>query len=331
MELSIADFSRIEWELASERPLIDPPFPSPLIADPTFLFPQHSPDRAWHLYAHSLMGIHHFISHDGYHWQRQGVVVPNGMRPYLYQDDNGYYLLYEKVHHGRFPWQWLPGRRWQSSIEMIHSTDLQQWSQPRELLSPQLAWHSDARYGSSVSNPCLLKVDGEYRLYYSAGLEFIPDCGFCEPRYIGVSRANGIEGPYEPLGEPVLQPDKGHPWCNLAAGAMKVLKAKDGWIAFQNGIYWNAGQEHSGSAIFLLSSRDGISWHSLRPEPILQPSKGWQKSHIYALDVHRNSADGRFYLYFNARSNWHWTRGKERIGLLIGGMGDNGYLQGNSG
>lgn len=86
------------------------------------------------------------------------------------------------------------------------------------------------------------------------------------------------------------------------------------YLGFQNGIYVD---EHgvSGSAILLLKSADGITW-SRPTEPILKPTSGWMRSHVYALDVKRR--DKTWYLYFNARDDWHWTRGKEKIGLLLG-------------
>lgn len=36
------------------------------------------------------------------------------------------------------------------------------------------------------------------------------------------------------------------------------------------------------------------------------------------LDVHLHPAEARFYLYFNARDDWPWTKGRERVGLLVG-------------
>ena len=115
-----------------------------------------------------------------------------------------------------------------------------------------------------------------------------------------------------------LSPEPGARWANLGAGAMKVLKADDGYVAFQNGIYWDAERGRSGSAILLLGSDDGTTWRSLADEPLLTPSgDGWMRSHVYALDV-RRTGEGRFHLYFNARDGWHWTSGRERIGLLLG-------------
>jgi hypothetical protein len=41
------------------------------------------------------------------------------------------------------------------------------------------------------------------------------------------------------------------------------------------------------------------------------------KSHVYAFDTKPVDKE-RWFLYFNARSDWHWSKGREHIGLLIG-------------
>ena len=81
----------------------------------------------------------------------------------------------------------------------------------------------------SVSNPCLVELpDGRWRLYYSAGLTALPDCGFSEPTYIGVAESVGVDGPFQTLPEPVLGPADGP--ASLSAGAIKVLGSPTaGW------------------------------------------------------------------------------------------------------
>ena len=53
------------WRDYSGNPLIEPPTSEGIIADPTFLTPETTPDGKWHLFAHSLQGIFHFLSADG--------------------------------------------------------------------------------------------------------------------------------------------------------------------------------------------------------------------------------------------------------------------------
>jgi hypothetical protein len=92
---------------------------------------------------------------------------------------------------------------------------------------------------------------------------------------------------------------------------MKVLAVEDGFVALQNGIYWDATMRHSGSAVRLLGSADGLAFERLGP-PFLRPTAGWMRSHVYAVDVRRVGAE--LHLYFNARSGWHWLVGREAIG-----------------
>jgi hypothetical protein len=61
-----------------------------------------------------------------------------------------------------------------------------------------------------------------------------------------------------------------------------------------------------------------IRWNKLKNEPIIRPTDGWMRSHVYAVDAGYSESIGVWYLYFNARDDWHWTKGKEKIGMAIG-------------
>lgn len=107
----------------------------------------------------------------------------------------------------------------------------------------------------------------------------------------------------------------------LGAGSIKVLPMEDGCIGLQNKIYRDpagASGQGSRSAIFILRSDDGIAWRPARPEPLLAPTPGWTRSHVYACDCRYREADGLWYLYFNARDGWKIKDGVERIGRIVG-------------
>ena len=298
----------LQWREHPGNPLIRPPFPSPIIADPTFCPPADSPDGRWHLFAHSLRGIHHFTSSDGLAWTRhRGVVARSALRAYLHLDDGTYHLLYERTR------LFLPFVPWSSHVEAQTSSDLWTWSAPRVLLRPTLAWHVRGR-SRAVGNPCLVRLADRWRLYYSAGLVRLDDCGFDEPAHVGVAEAPTALGPYTPLPTPILSPSADDPFANLGAGALKVVRATDGFLGLQNGIYRDdAGRTRS--AVRLLTSPDGLRF-TVGGTPFLVPGDGWKRSHVYAVDV--REVDGTMRLYFNARDDWHWTRGREAIGLAIG-------------
>jgi hypothetical protein len=312
--MTAAEVARATWRLDARNPLLRPPFPSPILADPTFLPPAETPDGRWHLFAHSLFGIHHHISADGVALRRRGRVCGNALRAFLYRDGSVYHLLYERC---RLMLPMLRAR-WYSHVEMRTSADLERWSAPTVLLRPSLSWHREPGGGAAVGNPCLLRTAGGYRLYYSAGLVRLDDCGFDEPRYIGVAVGNAVTGPFVPHPFPILSPAADDPFANLGAGSMKVPAVDDGVVAFQNGIYWDPATRHSGSAVRLLGSVDGQDFRPLGP-PLLRPGAGWMRSHVYAVDVRR--VDGELQLYFNARSGWHWLVGREAIGRATAELG----------
>ena len=314
---STADFLGLRWQEYEGNPLIEPPGFSPVVADPTFLFPHESPDGRYHLFAHALRGIYHYTSQDGAGWENQGRVCGNAMRPFVRKFGEAYYLFYESIRPFAMYLGWA-AYRWRSFIACRRSMDLKHCEKPCVALKPTLAWHSHPDYGVSIGNPCVVRVDSGFRLYYSAGLVRLEDCGFNEPQFIGVAQADQIEGPYEALPEPLLAPDAGSRWRNLASGSIKVLATDDGFVAMQNGIYIDPETKHSGSAILRLHSDDGLTWRYADEEPVLKPGPGWTRSHVYAFDVRPELDRSRWRLYFNARDDWHWSKGRERIGLLLG-------------
>jgi hypothetical protein len=162
-----------------------------------------------------------------------------------------------------------------------------------------------------------VEASSEWRLYFSASLAWIPDCGFCEPRCVGVARGKTPAGPFEPVPRPLLDPASDPVPGSLGAGSIKPFRLDDGWIALQNKIFRDSSGR-SRSALFVLRSGDGLSWTEARAEPLLSPAPGWTASHVYACDARLRNADGLWYVYFNARDGWRMAEGRERIGRMIG-------------
>jgi hypothetical protein len=323
--MKIADFLDIEWSTPGD-PLIEPPRFSPVIADPSFLFPEESPSGEWELFAHSAWGIHRYSSADGIVWRDLGLVQWHAMRPYARRFDGSFFLYYEKYTPFALPMTALPRRpRWKSTVSMSTSTDLSRWTTPETLITPSLDWMIDPALGDAVSNPCVIEAGAggksgdtpEWRLYFSASLSWIDDCGFTEPRYIAVARGSSPTGPFVPAPVPIIVPADDVTALQLGAGAIKVIRMEDGWIGLQNKIYRDAGGR-SRSAIFILRSDDGVSWRPARKESLLAPAQGWTRSHVYACDCRCRESDGLWYLYFNARDGWKIRDGRERIGRIVG-------------
>lgn len=314
--MTVADFVRLRWRALEDRPVLRPPAGSPLIADPTFLLPHDTPDGRWHLFAHSIWGVHHFTSDDGIGWSRPRLAVRHAMRPFLCRDAGLYHLFYERYPAYRLPLSALPGLRWRSWIEHRSSADLVRWSQPTIALRPSLPWHRTAGLGEAVGNPTVVSTAAGGHLYYSAGLVHVPDCGFNEPLHVGVARADAIGGPYRPDPEPLLSPRNDDPRRNLGAGAMRVLRLDDGYVGLQNGIALDPDTRRSRSAISVLRSADGIAWQYAHDEPIIAPTTGWRARFVYACDV-RRALGGRWFVYFNGRDRAPMLQGREAIGFVV--------------
>jgi len=323
MHMTVEEFLNLHWEDEGD-PLIEPPWNSPVLADPSFLFPDETPGRVWMLFAHTVWGIRRYESKDGLCWRDKGMVVRHAMRPFSRPVPGGFILLYEAYQPFAVVKQLLAHPpRWQSYISMKTSRDLYYWTDAGRVLLPTMDWMRDRAWGNgssydeSVSNPCLVELrDRAWRLYYSASLAYIPDCGFSEPRYIGVANGSSPFGPFRASSKPIINPSDDWMPGVVSAGAIKVITLENGYIGIQNKIY--IGKDKlSRSALFLLSSEDGLVWFPALMEPLLAPSSGWRSSHIYACDC-RRANDGTWYLYYNARDGWYKTKGRERIGRLVG-------------
>jgi hypothetical protein len=313
--MTVAEFASLGW-VDDRRPLIEPPGLSPIVADPSFLFPEETPDGSWRLFAHTAFAVHAFASDEGLAWRDLGIVARNAMRSFVRRFPDGYRLYCEKYRPLAIPLQLLPRRpRWSSRIEVRFSRDLRSWGPARTLIEPTLSWQQDERLGRSVGNPCLVPDGGRWLLYFSASLAFVPDCGFDEPRYIGLATSDSPDGPFTVEATPVIDPADDPLPGAIGAGSMKAVRAEDGFVALQNKIYRDE-TGRSRSALFLLRSADGARWEPALSAPLLAPDEGWRRSHVYACDVRFRDADSRWYLYYNARDGWHKTRGRERIGRL---------------
>jgi len=288
------------WEDYESNPLISPELPEWIIADPTFIPSSESPDGKWHLFAHGILfGIYHFVSSDGIKWINTHQKMDSGLRPFLFKDgDNIFYIFYEKMVFLN------------SMIIFRKSKDLFQWSEAKPALKPALPW--EGGLFKNAGNPCLVKSEDKYRLYYSCNSIFLPDCLFTEPKYIGFAESMNIEGPYQKHPTPIILPTKDNPYRNFGAGAIKVLKLNDSWIGFNNGIYKDKFGR-SRSSILLLYSKDGIEWINVFSKPVIYPmfDRVWKRTFVYQLDVRK--VKDTYWLYYNARNGWFL--GTESIGL----------------
>ena len=311
--LSVNQIIGADFKINGHSPVLKPFNGSFVVADPSLLTPDNSHDGKWHLFCHTTFGIHHFISDDGIDFKRVNKVVSRAMRPNINYIDGKYYLFYERtrtlIMNGL---NVINAAKWKSEICLTESTDLLKWSNPKPVITDAKGFECSDR-GASISNPFLLRENGINRIYYSCGLTFIKDCGFCEPTYIGYAESNELDKGYVSADRPIIAPDKNNPYLNLCSGCLKVYKLSDGYIGIQNGIYEKNGKSHS--AIILLSSTDGLSFRFEKTlvEPAVVDGKDWLKQFVYASHLIRCGNELR--LYFNARDTSDMLRGRECIGF----------------
>ena len=302
-----------EFRISEESPIIKPFDGSFIVADPSLLTPESSHDNKWHMFFHTNLGVYHASSDDGINFGKKKKILKRAMRPNINYIDGTYYLFYERTRS-------LPANalnvvnilKWKSEIYVTESCDLINWSHPELVLANTKDFEKSER-GTALSNPFLLQEINFNRLYYSCGMTFIDDCGFCEPTYISYAESTNIADGYISAEKPLISPDKANPYLNLCSGCLKVYKLKDGYIGVQNGIYEKDRKSHS--AILLMTSPDGIqfTYRKTLVEPHVVHEKDWMKQFVYA--SHLVKYGNTLRLYFNARDIANPILGRECIGF----------------
>lgn len=283
-----------------------------IVADPFVLTPDLTPDGRWKLFAHTLAGVFLFDSADGVTFGKGRRVVSRAMRPCVLKTDGEYILCFERVQPLVSRGLSLVVGDWKSEIYAVKSRDLVSFSEPFPLLVHDRPYEGTGRAGYSLSNPFLMRTDKGYALYYSAGLTYVPDCGFSEPTYVCMAESARPDGGFVKRESPVIKPDPDNPLFNLCSGCLKVYRLKDCYAGIQNGIYTR--DVHSESAISLLRSDDGVHFEFART--LVTPARdgGWMSQFVYASHLVRTPS-GSLRLYFNARDKANMLAGTEHIGF----------------
>lgn len=311
--LNIEQVLSAEFCVDDRSPVIKPFGCALAAADPSVLTPDLTPDGSWRLFCHTQFGVYQLTSPDGVRFTKLQKVTPDAMRPDINFIDGRYYLFYERTRSLAANALTLVNlTKWRSEIAVKTSTDLVNWSEP-ETVIPFSQDIEKSERGISISNPFLLCENGINRLYYSCGLTFIKDCGFCEPTYITYAESGNITSGYVKAEKPILSPDKNSRYFNLCCGCLKVYRLDDGYIGIQNGIYEKDG--HSHSAILLLTSSDGKAFlfEKVLLEPGMHNGFAWMNQFVYA--SHLVLWNNELRLYFNARNTADMIRGRECIGF----------------
>lgn len=313
INISFEEFNNLKFQLYQKNPIIKNPLNSFVIADPSLLTPDISHDDKFHLFCHTFFGVYMYSSDDGISFKKVKKITNRAMRPNINFINGTYYLFFERTKPVICNLLSLIGFKWKSEIYCTESTDLKNWCKPYPVIKKSKDYHEDSR-GIAISNPFLLKIEDQYRLYYSCCQTFIDDCGFCEPTYISFAESKTVNEDYISLEKPIISPDKNSEYLNLCSGCLKVYKLKDCYIGLQNGLFEKKGKSHS--AIMLLKSSDGINFEFVKP--FLVPQKcgdnNWMEQYVYACCLTKYKH--KFRLYFNARNVSNNFLGRESIGIF---------------
>ncbi len=312
-ELTTNQILQADFKVNVKSPVIKPFDGSFIVADPSVLTPTDCHDGKWHMFFHTNLGVYHFISDDGVHFEKKQKVVSRAMRPNINRIDNTYYLFYERTRPLLMNALNVVNLvKWKSEIYVTQSDDLVNWSEPKLVIGNTRDFEISSR-GTALSNPFFLQEDGVNRIYYSCGMTYIEDCKFCEPTHISYAESKDITQGYVSAESPLISPDKSKPYLNLCSGCLKVYRLSDGYIGVQNGIYEKDGKSHS--AIFLLTSTDGLEFkfEKMLVEPCVVHGKDWMKQFVYA--SHLVKHENTLRLYFNARNISNPVLGRECIGF----------------
>ncbi len=321
----LTDLTYLSWFPFSDEPLVQGSWYTPRISHPFVLFPEDSADDKWHMFAHSWLGIHHFVSDSGISWVPRRIIEFGGHYPSIYIEDGVYYLLYEK-RGVQIPFidrrRRLNGKEHhrESHIEIITSTDLQIWSKPRHLISSAdiPSSHEFLKKGR-LSNPQIVSTKQGYRLYLGASLSnTLLDIS----RYTVSALSADIMGPYQAERDDILIKGEGNEYFrSLASGQTQVLNVDDTFRAVQAAHFYDEERNKTSSAIILLESIDGLKFNQLLKNPILVPPlSGWANEYILSSSLRYKEDEKCWYCYFSAASkiDKHLPFYKESIGLLIG-------------
>jgi len=298
--MKFPSWEREKWVDLEENPLIIPIKDRKVIADPQVLLPGEFDDK-WHIFF-TGGDFYHYVSMDGIKWEYVYDYKWDSWPAYITSDGKLWIVYYTHISL----------ETGVGTIKARTSKDLINWSEPIDILEPELDWEKEGKK-KQVRNPCLIKLpNGKYRLYYSGGTVWMHDMGFEEPKYIGVAESDSPFGPFKKRSEPIIRPDEKIWYRNYGAGAIKVYKFGDFFLALTNGIYID-NEGKSRSAINLMLSKDGTEWIDASYNPIILPSKGWKKALVYQLDL--RYWENKLWLFYNARDGWKNAR--ECIGCSI--------------
>ena len=317
-----ASLTQAVWSSYSEDPVWQSSLWESRLSAPCVLMPDDSSDGLWHLFAHTWVGIEHYVSASGFDWKKAGLVVTRGHYPSVFRDKNTWYLVYENHDRDYQDRRRVDLRKTVSRIYIVSSGDLRTWSRPQMILSA-----SDIPYASDwsvprLAHPQIVQWCGRYRLYFTASEVRMYDTGQKASACLSYAESAFFNCDYVVRPRPVMRIDPDSKYMNLAIGAFSFVTCADALMAFQTAFFFDEEKRRSRSAILLLSSDDGESFH-IEKELMRSPDRGWAERCFTSCSVAFRQEEDTWYCYYsaNGRDGRHpHLPVREKLGLLIGNV-----------
>lgn len=292
----------------------------PRQSDPSILLPSESPDGRWHLFCHTWLGIHHFVSDSGLRWKKEDALVFfRGHSPFIYREGKTYYMVFER--HD-FKSNDKDVTKNTSSIFLSSSEDLKKWTEEKIILDSSRISLSSYRMGPCrLSRPQLVLWQGRYILYFGAGECRMFDSGQKTAVRFMYSESDFIDGTYRIRNKPVLEVEPDGEYRNLAVGAVRIYPCSDAICAVECAYFYDKKKERSRCVMLLLKSTDALVFNPVRVMHT-QSEEGFASRAITGSDLKYMESENTWYCYYSANNKEkYYPFVRESLGLLLGRSG----------
>ncbi len=289
----------------------------PSFSDPSILLPSESPDGKWHMFCHTKLGIHHYLSESGLNWKTRGFpVFFRGHSPFIYREGTKYYMLFERHDFNR---DRKDVTKDCSRIYLSRSEDLFKWSEPSAILDSSGISRASYRMGPSrLARPQLISWEGKYILYFGAGEARMFDTGQRASARFMAAESDFIDGPYRVLDAPILEIEPDSLERSLAAGSVSVYPCSDAVFAVECSYVYDREGNRSRSLMLLLKSSDAFSFEKVKVM-MSEPEEGFASRAITGADLKYMESDDTWYCFYSANNyERHYPFVRDGLGLLLG-------------
>ena len=161
-----------------------------------------------------------------------------------------------------------------------------------------LTWEKDPKSPifKNAYAPCLLKMDGEYRLYYTRKVDA---AGKGMPWEIHLATGKDLHALSPHPANPMLKLSQS--WERTAIIYPYVIREADTWVLFYASYWAASGRKGILTAIGQATGGDGIHWKKDEANPIVKPTEGSPFDSMYTSSQCVIKDGDKYRMYYGAR------------------------------